>query len=341
MKKLRILDLYIIPLVIMSIAAVILRSYAILSSFNSLTMHFDHKTSITFASVIVILAVIGFASYLILGEKEADLIARTDNAASYIPAGIVSTALLFMGVRNFELGFGGYPAGTLRTLALLSAILAFLSVGSFFLSIFMEKKDNLYKAAFSLSIVFFLALYSAQLFFNKQIHPTNSPNKLVDQMAYIFAAIFFLYESRIPLGRAKWRPYVSFGLIATLLTTYSAIPSLVVYAVNGYVVSDSIIESVLTLTLSVFIFSKVLQTRNLTPNAECDAAKSINLMAMMREEEIEEQRKLSRAQDSNNMEAKDDAEDASNYTFDIPYVETTTDFNPDDASIDLNQNYSE
>lgn len=341
MKKLRTLDFYIIPLVIAAISGVILRLNAILDSFNHVTMHFDHKTSITIASVIVLLAIAGFATYLIFGEKENDLIAKTDNAASYIPAGIVSTALLFMGIRNLELGLNGYTAGTLRTICLLTAILAFLSIGSLFISIFMEKKNNSYKAAFSLSIVFFLALYSAQLFFSKQIHPTNSPNKLVDQMAYISAALFFLYESRIPLGRAKWRPYISFGLIATLLTAYSAIPSLVVYAINGYVVSDSIIESVLTLTLCIFIFSKVLQTRNLTPNAECDAAKSITLMAMMREEEIEEMRKISHARDINNMEEKDDAEDTSNYTFDIPYVEGTTDFNPEDASIDLNQNYSE
>lgn len=336
MKKLRKIDLYIIPLVFCAIASISLRTYALLTSFNSVSMHFDEKTAISFGTAIVVLAVIGFASYLFLGEKEKDLIPRNDNAASFIPAGIVSTALLFMGVKNIGLGFGGYPAGVLRTLALLSAILAFLSVGAFFLSIFIEKKNDTYKAAFGLCIVFFLAIYASLLFFNKQTHPTNSPNKLVDQMAYVFAALFFLYESRIPLGRAKWRPYVTFGLIATLLTAYSAIPSLIVYAVNGYVVSDSIIESVLSLTISVFIFSKVLQTRWLTLNAECPAAKSIVAMAKMREEELENQRKLSRAQE-NNKEENDDTEDASNYTFDIPYVEPTTEFNPDDASIDLSQ----
>ena len=336
MKKLRRIDLYIIPLIFAGIAGIVLRTYALLSSFNSVTMHFDEKTAITFGTVIVVLAVIGFASYIFFGEKETDLIAKSDNAASFIPAGIVSTALLFMGARNIGLGLGGYPAGILRTLALLSAILAFLSVGSFFISVFIEKKEDHFKAAFSLSIVFFLALYAAMLFFNKQIHPTNSPNKLVDQMAYISAAIFFLYESRIPLGRAKWRPYVAFGLIATLLTAYSALPSLIVYAASGYTVSESIIESALSLTLSLFIFSKVLQTRGLTQNTECSAAKSIVIMAKMREEELENQR-ISRAQDNNNNVENDDAEDASNYTFDIPYVEPNTEFNPDDASIDLSQ----
>ena len=335
MKKIRTIDLYIISVVFAIIAGCILRTFALLTSFNNVSMHFDDKILITISTVIVVLAVIGFASYLTFGEKETDLIAKSDNAASFIPAGIICTALIFMGIRNLKLSFGSYPAGMLRTLSLLSTLLALISVASFFISILIERKEDHYKAAFSLSIVFFLALYSAILFFNKGVHPTNSPNKLVDQMAYICAAIFFLYESRIPLGRAKWRPYISFGLMAILLTAYSSIPSLIVYVVNGYVVSDSLIESVLSLSIFFFIFSKVLQTRSLTPNEENDAVKSIISMARVREEELENQRKLSKVENITN--TIDDTEDASNYTFDIPYVEATSEINTEDASIDLSQ----
>ena len=340
MKKLRTIDLYLISLVIFGISAVVLRTYALLTSFNSVSMHFDEKTTITVSTALIVLCALGFCTYFIFGEKGRKLIAKAGNAASFIPAGIVSTALLFMGMDRFT-AMKTLPVGMIRTIAILCGLLAFLSVGSFFLSIFIERNDDLYKAAFSLCIVFFLALYSALLFFNKQVHPTNSPNKLVDQMAYLFAALFFLFESRILLGRAKWRGYITFGLIATLLTAYSAIPSLIVYLTNGYVVSNSIIESVLTLTLTLFIGSKVMQTKRLTPDAECDAAKSITMLAMMREEEIDEHRKLSRAQEPNNNEEKDDTEDAANYTFDIPYTETVTEFNPEDASIDLSKHYSE
>ena len=337
MKTLRKLDMYVIPLIFAALASILLRSYALIIDFNDSSMHFNDKTAIGFAVGIVVIAVIGFVSYMFFGEKEADLIAKSGNAASFIPAGIVSTALLFMGFKNFGTLFeANAPKGTLSTLTILSAILAFLSVVSFFLSIFIEKNENHYKAAFSLSIVMFLAIYSAMLFFNTKIHPTNSPNKIIDQMAYISSAIFFLFESRIPLGRAKWRPYVTFGLIATLLTAFSAIPALIFYAAEGYVISDSIIESLLTLTLSFFIFSKVLQTGGLTENAESFAVSSIVTMARMREEELENQRKLARAYNINK-EEKDDTEDASNYTFDIPYVESTTDINPNDASIDLSK----
>ncbi len=336
MKKLQRIDLYFISLISAGLASIILRTHALLTSFNSESMHFDDKTAIFFANGIVIYLIIVFMSYLFLGEKENDFIARNDNAASFIPAGIVCTALLFMGVSNLCFGFNNFYTGILRTLIIVSAVLAFLSVGSFFLSIFLEKKENGFKAMFSLSTVFFLAVYAAMLFFNKS-QPTNAPNKLVDQMAYVSAALFFLFESRIPLGRAKWRPYVAFGLIATLLTAYSAIPSLIFFAFNGYTVSDSLIESVLSLALSFFIFFKVLQTKWLTKNTESFATKSIVMMARMREDELENQRKLAHAHDNNNYDEKDDTEDASNYTFDIPYVDSSSDTTSEDASIDLSQ----
>lgn len=339
MKRIRIIDFYIITLLITGISAIVLRINALLTAFDNLTLQFTDKTLITIAGVIIAAAVLGFAAYVFIGDKERSLIARSGNAATYIPAGIVSTALMFMAVERFTDTGDFYSVPLLGWLSVISAILAILSVGAFFLSVFIEKNDNLYKAAFSLCIIFFLALYAAYLFFNKEIHPTNSPNKLVDQMAYLFSALFFLFETRIYLGRAKWRLYVASGFVATLLSAYSAIPSLIVYFTNGYTVSDSIIESVLTLTLSVYICSRVLQTRGLSSEEECSAAKSIAALALSREEEIEEHRKLSRAQESVNMEENQVAKDAANYTFDIPYTDTVTDFNPEGADVDLNQNY--
>lgn len=337
MKKLHKIDIYTIPLVIVSIATVILRSFALLTSFNWETMHFGDKTAIIVSSIVMAITVIGFLSYLIFGDKERELVVKNDNAASYIPAGIVSTALAFMGAHNINMSINGYRLDMVPTISFICGVLAFLSVGAFFLSIFIEKRDNVFKAAFSLSIVFFLALYAILLYFDTQEHPVNSPNRFVDQMAYLSAALFFLYEARIPLGRTKWRGYVTFGLIATLLCTYSAIPSLVLYIVNRSVISESIIESMLTLTIAIFILSKVLQFKSMTPDTECDVAKSISMLASMREDEIEEQRKLSRAQE-NNKEEIDDTQDASNYTFNIPYTDSSVDLSTDDASIDLTNN---
>lgn len=336
MKKLQKIDLFIITLICAALSGIALRTYALLTSFNPSTMHFDDKIAIGFGSGIIILAIITFLSYMLVGDKETDLLAKNGTPASYIPAGLVCVALLFVGVNNLVAG----NLGSLNTLpeiiVILSSLLAFLSAISFFVSIFVEKKESSVKALFSLSVVLFLAVYAAYLFYNTSVHPTNSPNKIIDQMAYVASAIFFLYESRIPLGRAQWRPYVSFGLIATLVAAYSSIPSVIVYIVNGYQVSDSIAESVLTLTLAIFIFSRVYQTKWLIPNEECNAVSGIIMMSRMRNEEMENQRKDSRAH-INNKEENDDAKDASNYTFDIPFDESAAQETAEEIDITSNQ----
>lgn len=329
MKKFRLINLYLIILAVFGVIGAGLRSYALLTSFNSKTMYFDDKILITVAGAVIGVAAVAFLCYMLFGEKKENLIARTDNAASYIPAGIVCIALVFMTgemIKNKPLL---HSPDLLRPISLITAVFAVLSIVAFFLSILIQKNDNLYKAAFSLCIVFFLAFYAAYLFFNKEVHPTNSPNKTVDQMAYLFASVFFLYESRIFLGRAKWRAYISFGLVATLLSIYSSIPALITYAVSGYLVSDSLIESILTLAIGLYIGSKVLQSIKLPTDTECNEAKSIAHLAALRQEEIEEQRRLAH-EHINTIVEKEVTEDASNYTFDIPMDEATTDFTPDE-----------
>ncbi len=338
MKKLRRIDFYTIPLFIVAVVVVALRTVALFTSYNAEIMHFDDKIAIMIADIMVGLSCLGFVSYLFLGESETELIAKSDNARSYIPAGLVSVAMLFMGVSKLSVVFdGGYHEDIIVGFSLVGGLLCLLSIAAFFLSVFIENNENMYKAAFSLSIVLCLAVHAAQLFFSKDM-PTNAPNKVTDQLAFISAAIFFLFESRICLGRAKWRGYVAFGLIASLLCAYSSVPTLIYYISKGQLVSDSLAQSVLAFAMSILICVKVLQIRSLTLNSECEEAKGIARLAMLREEEMEENRKLSRAQDNNNLVENDDTKDAENYTFDLPMEEPTTDFSVGEAYFDPTEN---
>ena len=330
MKKLKLIDFYLIGLIVSAISSVILRTYALFFDFDRLTMHFSNSISATLANAIVIIATLVFTAYLFIKKEDCDFLEKTDNAASFIPSGIVSVALVFMGVSLIKT-MNGHHTALLRPISLWAAALALLSVGSFFLSILIEEKNNIYKSAFSICTVLFLALYACYLYFNREIHPTNSPSKVVDQMAYLFSAAFFLYESRITLGRAKWRGYVAFGLMASLLCFYSAVPSLILYALSGELISDSLAESAVTLAIAIFITSKVFQTKTLTPDTECEVARSIATLHEMRRDEIEQLRKSSHARANNNMEEKDEVGDMANYTFDIPYVETRSEYASDDT----------
>jgi hypothetical protein len=135
-----------------------------------------------------------------------------------------------------------------------------------------------------------MGLYAGHLFFSDAL-PINAPNKAVDQLSYLAVSIFFLYETRISLGRAKWRLYLTFGLIAVALTAYSAIPAIIFYFQSGGVVSRSLTENVLTLSLGIYIASRLTLTLTPVRNEACPTVCAIVDMTNRRETEIAENEK--------------------------------------------------
>lgn len=321
MKRSKQIDIYIISLVVLGLAAVTLRFIALLS-FNNETMHFDDKVCIRIANLLTTLGVGIFASGMLFGLDDADLVPSSENAATYIPTGLVAIALMFSVADRAKVLMNGSFAdnSTLYYFSIALLILSALSVVAFFILVLISKTQSVIKTYLLLFIVIYLAVYSVYLYFNTTVHPTNSPNKIVDLLAYLFASMFFLFETRIPLGRAAWKPYIAFGFAASLLTAYSALPALIMYIYNGSIISDSICETAVTLALCIFITSRVILTSVLPYDVQCPEAEVISDLAAMRQAEMAESRELSRARNNDNME-EIDSEEVENYQFDIPSEE--------------------
>ncbi len=323
MRKNKLIDLYTIFLCLFGVVAAALRTIACLTSFDTVTMHFEGKLLITLANTAVIVCLAIFAGCFFAQPKDYSPVASNDNGATYIPAGLVSVAMLFMAadrsvsIRRQE--YIGNPI--LKDLAAVVVILAIVSAISFFVTVFVGRNESVCKAAFCIGLVLFLCVYTVYLYFNRSVHPTNSPIKIVDQLAYLSSAVFFLYETRIALGYPKWRPYVATGFAAALLTAYSALPSLIVYLLRGYSLSDSLFETVLTLTLCAYITSRVLLTKRLRSGEQCEAAKKIEALSQIRENEIADKYSAARTH-AEDINEETDVVDAENYSFDIPPVDT-------------------
>lgn len=105
-------------------------------------------------------------------------------------------------------------------------------------------------------------------------------------MAYLFAAVFFLYETRLSFGREKWRPYIAFGFISATICAYSSIPSLIFYVVKREVTQNSIYELVLTFALFIFISSRLLLVSRLTEDRNSSTVIAISLASEARAEEL-------------------------------------------------------
>ena len=321
-KAKKLVDLYLIVLFLLGIIATALRTVAVFTEWNWQTMHFDDNGIITTANLIIVMAIVAFISYFITAKGEENLVASNDGAIHFVPSGLIAAAMIFTAFGYLDGRSSGYISSSpvLSTLSLILFVLGIASAAFFFLSIFIEKNESTWRAAFNMCLVVFLAVSSAYLYFNKAHYPTNSPAKVTEIMAYLFAAIFFLYETRIALGRAQWRAYIATGLIASIVSAYSAIPSIIYYVWRGEVISDSIFGAALMLAISIFITAKIIATRNFSSIDACDEVVCIEALAARREIEISEGHKQIAEADITEGEDAEPA-DYENYTMEIPMPE--------------------
>ena len=306
-----------IALLVFLSVSVILRSIALFNSFDWETMHFDNSALFTLSTIFVTVATFAFLSFIFAAPKKYRLAPDGFALETFIPSGILSVSLLFMSVSmlvRFLSPDKQLSAGTPKFviyIPMVLTILAVLSAAFFLLGIMNSKRLSDSKASLGMCAVAFLVLYGSYLFFAKEIHPTNSPNKIIDQMAYFSSALFLLFETRISLGRDMWRPYVSLGLISALFCGYSSLPALILYIAKNETISDSITETVLTLAIFVYVSIKLLMTLRLPNDSQCKVVEAIEKMATERETEITEKRAALHAHEYNIMEENDSESESS------------------------------
>lgn len=294
-NKTRLFGTYFPFLIILFLGALTLRSIALISYFNYDFHYFTAKTLPRIADGLVALATVFFIIYIIGTRKKLSLIPSFSSPANYIPSAALAAALVFATIR-FLKTFLYSTSPILRLLAFFLAALAILSIAYLFLNTAFVRTVSIRRATFGLSIIVFLAVYLTYLYFDGST-PITSPVKTVDQLVYAFAAVFFLYEIRLSLGREKWKPYLLFGFITALLSAYSAIPAIIVYFVNGEAVSHSIYESILTFSIFIFAASKILLVDKLTDSNESQFITKLKEAAAKREEELNPKSEISEPQE--------------------------------------------
>ena len=289
---------------LIALSTVVIRTVALFLHFDVETGYFSNKILISVSDYIVIGASVFFLTYIISARRDISLIPDFTSAATYIPTGIVSAALLFMPFSlikravatldfidelresPFQSSLSQIPAQRLLFVILIvTALFSVASLVHFALTALVESHSNSKRANFGLCTVVFLSLYAMYLYFSTDL-PINSPNKALDQMSYLFAAVFFLYETRLSFGRERWRPYIAFGFIAATVSAYCSIPSLIYYVVRGEITQNSVYELMLTFALFVFITSRILLTSKLIENRSSHTVLALATASDARTEEI-------------------------------------------------------
>ena len=283
-NKYKLLGLYLPIFIAATIATVVIRTIALFNDFDLKTGYFTDKSLISVGDYIVIGMSILFLTYILTARRDLKMIPDFTSPATYAPTGIIAAALVFVGISFFSKAAEQADIIFNRTtqalgsewlvllLAVIVGILALVSVVHFALCALIEKGTDFRRGDFGIVTVAFLALYSIYLYFDSSL-PLNSPAKNLDQMVYLFAAVFFLYETRLSIGREKWRGYLAFGFIAALLSAYSSIPALIYYFIEGAEVSIGIYEMILSAAIFIFVTSRIFLTGELIEDVESPFAK--------------------------------------------------------------------
>lgn len=275
---------------VFALTAVVLRALACTRYLESNLIYFSNYGLVNAAGSVLIVGIVAAVAIALTTEKEP-LRASFSSPLTFIPTGLVAVSLLIFGIVMLALYVSITPplpsknADIAKGLALMTAILAPLSAVHFFLSALLTERHARLRAYFALATVLLGALYASFLYFN-QGTPINAPNKLVEQMAYLFASIFFLYETRISLGREMWRGYTVFGLIAAALTAYASVPAVITYLAVGKRVTATVESAALLAAFSVFILARMIMTALASPDRECPEMAALRKFAERREEEM-------------------------------------------------------
>ncbi len=307
-----------------TIITVTMRTVALFVGMDENNFYFTSSALPNIAVFITIAFVVFAVSYAFISDRNIRLAADFENHETYIPSGIVAVALFFMGtvlLGESVISFaGGNVASDVSSVLLpITAALAFASAINFFFNALYSKKESQLRGLFCLLCAIYLALYAGYLFFSHKL-PLNAPNKALDQLTHLALSVFFLYETRISLGRPIWRFYISFGLIAANLAFFSAVPSLIYYLADGITVSADIAETVLVLTLGIYVTCRLMLTVRLVPDEICEVARAISEMSRKRSEEIKNSEHLGYQynSDEENKARPSSTEEGSNYEMEIP-----------------------
>ena len=270
--------------------ACVLRTLACLWHLEENQIYFAEGGMLSVAGALVVVGAILSAAIALTMDKEP-VRAHFSSALTFVPTGLTAVALLIFGLcmlavyTTLDSPLPDQRVSIASALALACAVLAPLSAVHFFLNAFLTERHTLLRAGFSLATVLLGALYAAFLYFGAGL-PINAPNKLVEQMAYLFCSLFFLYETRISLGREMWRGYSVFGLIAAMLTAYASLPALIAYFIDGVYVTKTVESAALLFAFFIFITSRLCMAVSAAPDGECPEMAALRAFAERREEEL-------------------------------------------------------
>lgn len=214
--------------VALTLAVITLRILALLGQFDAASGYYTASTlSIAFTAILIGAAVFGAVFSHELSELFVFNGDYKDIPTLFATAFSAAVFLFFSYSLFTKIGVGTLPASLF---AVLAGVCALFSGIGFLLSLFDISGAK--RGMLSLFPVGLSVFYAFYLYFEGQMM-LNNPHKLLCQAAFLLACFFFLGESRIALGRAKWALHTYITLLTLLFSASLSLPNLVYHAARG------------------------------------------------------------------------------------------------------------
>ena len=84
--------IYLVSLALFSVAAVVLRTAALLTSLDEALIYFESSTLLTISAIVLTVFVLASISYIFVQEKDFNPAVSFENPRTYVPSGLVGVA---------------------------------------------------------------------------------------------------------------------------------------------------------------------------------------------------------------------------------------------------------
>ena len=247
-----------LPVALLTLIAAVIKTIACFKNMDYSTGFFDGAVSVRIANIAITVAVLALLASLFIKVEKRSVPVSFTGPLVYLPSGVLAVSLLFLAAEiigyasDMTDGFSAAnPAERSSIIALITAVLALCTIAYLALVIFIQNPRSLFRANFGMAAALFFALYTAFLFFRTGASLAQ-PQKVIAEMTCLASAVFFLEETRISLGRERWKAYFVLGGLTTVLAFYASAPALAVYVVKGKIITAGPAELILLLSLFVF-----------------------------------------------------------------------------------------
>lgn len=255
-------SLFLIAAPLTATAATVLRTVALLGSYDAEVGYFASPVlpTVTWGLLLGITVALVILSYE-LRELFVPLLDYRDLPTLF--SGVfLSISLAFFAVLSLisATGIDRAAAGT-ATMAMVLLILASVAAAAgaapFILRAFRGEAASTPVAMLMLPLAA-LGLLVALYFYFEPTAKMNEPNKILAETVWILAGFFFLGEARIALGRAKWPLHTCVTAITVIFSATAALPNLIYHAVKGASLHGSTMHDFVLLGIFLYALSRLI-----------------------------------------------------------------------------------